>query len=262
MRFLSILGLMAICATSLFAACGKGGGGGEGGDATGTITCDPGENIFCKCPGGDPGTKACKADGHSFEACVTRFGPCPDVPTTTSTSEGGSGGTGTGTGGTGTGGTGTGGTGPVLGGYLDACATDEDCQSGKCPYGYCTKDCAKFDECTLGKGECIAFQGQQICMPVCVDTTDCIADYAPPSACGYTTAVDGTPVTTCTDWLASLKVPPNGTNCEGDLDCNLGNEGQEAVCSFGGCIDGCFGMTDCPTAKSCTSNGSTPGHCQ
>lgn len=266
MRFLPTLAWILFGATSLVAACGKGGGGGTGGGTTGTITCEPGENIFCRCPGGEAGTKTCKADGHSFEACVTRSGACSAIPTTSSSSSGGgTGGTGSttsNTGGMGTGGTGTGGTGGALGGYLDACAQGTQCQSGKCPYGYCTKPCVKYDDCTLGVGECISFGGEKICMPVCTDTSDCIAEYAPPSACGFTTAVDGAPVTTCADWLGQLEVPPDGTNCDGDLGCNLGNEGVQSVCSFGACTKGCYEGVDCPTNTTCSSNGATLGHCQ
>jgi Matrixin len=80
------LGLIAV-----LGACGKGGGGTGGSSQT---TCDPGENIFCRCPGGEAGTKTCKADGHSFEACVTDTGPCPAVPETTSASSSSGGGEG------------------------------------------------------------------------------------------------------------------------------------------------------------------------
>ena len=39
--------------------------------------CTPNENVFCRCPGGAPGTRACHDDGASFGACVTAPGtPC------------------------------------------------------------------------------------------------------------------------------------------------------------------------------------------
>lgn len=261
MRFLSTLVLVMAGAAGLLAACGGGGGNNNtGGGATGTITCDPGENIFCRCPGGEAGTKTCRPDGHSFEECVTREGPCPEIPMVTSSSTSSSSTTSSGGG---MGGMGTGG--GSLAGFLEPCAKDENCADGmKCPYGYCTKDCAKFDECTLGVGECISFRGEQICMPVCTDTADCEAVYAQPSKCGYTTAVDGTPVTTCTDWdpQQELKVPPQGTNCMDDIACNLGNAGLQAVCSFETCTKGCYVQADCPTNTSCSSNGATLGSCE
>lgn len=53
--------------------------------------CTPGENIFCKCPGGADGTKTCRADGQSFDPCVGDSGTCE---LTTSSSAGGAGGAG------------------------------------------------------------------------------------------------------------------------------------------------------------------------
>ncbi|APR84713.1 Hypothetical protein A7982_10062 [Minicystis rosea] len=147
-------------------------------------------------------------------------------------------------------------------GYLEACLEDADCASGMCRFGYCTKDCVEYDDCTLGVGECISFMGETLCMPVCTDTSDCLAAYAQPSACGYTTAVDATPVTTCSDWLKDLEVPPEGTDCQDDIACNLGNEGVQAVCSFNACTKGCYVPADCPTNTTCSSNGSTLGGCK
>lgn len=37
--------------------------------------CTPGDNVFCRCPGGSPGTRACNTDGTGFGVCVT----APDV---------------------------------------------------------------------------------------------------------------------------------------------------------------------------------------
>jgi hypothetical protein len=254
-RFFSILSLLPL---ALAAACGKGGGGAGGGGAggggsTGTVdpfaTCDPGENIFCRCPGGEAGTKTCKIDGHTFEACVTRDGPCPEISAATSSSSS--------AGGTGGGGSGGG----TLGGLYDPCAADADCASGICPMGYCTKDCAKYDECDLGVGECVAFMGALRCMPVCVVTSDCEDAYGKPSACGYANAADGFPVTTCADWEASLEVPPEGTECADDLECNLGNQGVQAVCSFDACTKGCYTQADCPPNTTCSSTGAL-GSCK
>ncbi len=248
MRFYIPFAFLFAGAAALAAACGKGGGTGGG------TLCDPGENIFCRCPGGEAGTKTCKADGNSFEACVTREGPCPPIGSSTSSSSSSSSSSTSSSGG------GMGGAPP--GGYLDPCGQDSDCGSAKCRYGYCTKDCAKFDECTLGTGECIQFMNEQICMPVCVSTVDCLDWYGSPSACGYVAAVDGTPVTTCSDWQEALKVPPEGTNCTDDLACNLGNDGVQSVCSFGACTKGCFAQKDCPPNTTCSSTGSALGSCK
>jgi hypothetical protein len=38
--------------------------------------CTPGDNIFCRCPGGSAGTKECSADGMSFGECEQAWGPC------------------------------------------------------------------------------------------------------------------------------------------------------------------------------------------
>jgi hypothetical protein len=38
--------------------------------------CDPGTNIFCRCPGGDPGTRDCLSDGENFGECVV----APETP--------------------------------------------------------------------------------------------------------------------------------------------------------------------------------------
>ncbi|MEO7328492.1 MAG: hypothetical protein ABI193_07940 [Minicystis sp.] len=255
-RFILSFALVMLGAGSLLGACG--GSGSSGTTGTSTITCDPGENIFCRCPGGEAGTKACKEDGHSFEACVTREGACPDIPQTTSstTSSSGDGGQGGGSA-TGTSGAGGGALAPLYG----ACGKNEHCESGACKDGYCTKECAKFDECTLGMGECIQFEGSQFCMPVCGLTVDCDNAYGPPSACGYTKAVDGTPVTTCADWQEKLALPPDGSNCMGDLDCNLGHPGVQAVCSFETCTKGCYVPEDCPVNTTCSSTMGKLGSC-
>jgi hypothetical protein len=119
--------------------------------------------------------------------------------------------------------------------------------------GFCTKDCAKFDECTLGMGECVQFMAMQICLPVCGTTMLCDGAYGPPSTCGYIKAVDGTPVTACADWKEALKLPPDGANCMDDTGCNLGNEGVQAVCAFQACTKGCYAQTDCPANTMCSS---------
>jgi hypothetical protein len=249
MRHSSIL-VLAILVLAILAGSCKG--------APPAPLCVAGENIFCRCPGGEAGTKTCKADGQSFEACVTRAGACAAIPDTTASSSAASSSSGGGGGG-GTGGGGTGGGAPLP--LYQPCGADADCESGKCLDGYCTKDCAKFDDCTLGTGECIQFLGGQFCMPVCIDNTDCEDVYGAPSACGYTKAVDGTPVTTCADWEGALMLPPAGTNCSDDVDCNLGHTGVQMVCSSQTCKKGCFSQMDCPVNTTCTSSGATLGSC-
>ena len=52
-----------------FSAC-------DSADETQQTLCEPGTNVFCRCPGGDPGTRECKSDGSSFDECVV----APSVP--------------------------------------------------------------------------------------------------------------------------------------------------------------------------------------
>ncbi|MEP7122137.1 MAG: hypothetical protein ABJE95_14555 [Byssovorax sp.] len=249
---LAVAAVLAIAAGTMAPACGSGGSA-TGTNSTGGITsCDPGENIFCRCPGGEAGTKTCRDDGMTFDPCVTRIGACPDEMTTTtdassSSGAGGSGGsTSTGVGGAGTGG------GAALGLYA-ACLQDTECASARCLMGFCTKDCAKFDECTLGTGECVAIAMMQICLPTCSTTATCDGAFGPPSVCGYTKAVDGTPVTTCADWQDALKLPPDGSNCMADAECDLGNAGVEQVCSAQACTTGCHADLDCVPGAKCSS---------
>lgn len=243
--------------------------------------CDPGENIFCRCPGGDPGTKQCRSDGMGFEACVGRYGECApgDDPSGGSGGEssgsssdpsgsgeatgaggsgsGGEGGAGTGTSGSSgsTGSTTTSGSGGGEGKALfEPCVKDADCASQSCPMGYCTKGCQKFDDCPLDQAECVTFQGSSLCMPKCDTQNDC-NKYGPPSECGFTKAVDGFPVFGCADWLGSLALPPEGANCKQDDDCHLGHAGKEFVCAFGACTTGCYEDFDCPLDQFCPSQG-------
>ncbi len=53
-------------------------------------SCEPGENIFCRCDNGEAGTKQCGDDGESFGAC----GPCDPLPYSISSGSGGTGGAG------------------------------------------------------------------------------------------------------------------------------------------------------------------------
>jgi hypothetical protein len=254
MRFLLSFALILLGTGAAIAACGGSGGG----TTSGGPTCDPGENIFCRCPGGEAGTKACKADGHSFEACVTRDGACPEIPdTTASSSSTGGGGSGGGSGSTGGGGSGGG----AIAELYAPCTDNAGCASGLCKDGYCTKECAKFDECEVGLGECVQFAGAQFCMPACSINSDCEGPYGKPSACGYTKAIDGFPVTACADWEDKLAFPPDGSECETDPNCNLGHDGVQLVCSFMVCTKGCYVQADCPVNTTCSGMGAL-GSCK
>lgn len=256
----------------LFAAFAAGPGACSSGaeaPATSANLCEPGENIFCRCTGGAAGTKTCKSDGQGFEACVGRDGACTEPGTTTSTDpttgtdtpSGGAGGLGQG--GAGQGGTGQGG-GNAKADYLAPCAHDADCASGKCPMGYCTKDCAKPEECKVDGvwvADCIAFADVQVCMPICLGAGDC-ALYGYPSDCGFTHSVDGVPDTVCADWGPDLAMPPNGTTCFGDADCNLGHLSTQRICVYQKCGDGCHGPDDCPQGQGCSGSAGTPGTCK
>ncbi len=250
--FAALLSVGALLALAGSPACGSKSGSGGSGDATSGSggadpLCDLGENIFCRCPGGEAGTKTCKADGQSFEACVTRTGPCSSIPmATSSTAEASSSSAGSG-------GSGGGGGAAPLGQLYDPCGQDSDCDTASCRDGYCTKDCAKFDECDLGSGECVQFMGQQFCMPDCTVDSDCLDSYGAPSGCGYATAADGAPVLTCADWQENLKLPPAGTNCAVDDDCDLGHDGVQLVCSNGKCAKGCHAPSDCPVNTACSA---------
>jgi hypothetical protein len=59
---LSVVIVVSVALAS-FAACGD-----ESSEPDGL--CEPGENIFCRCTGGDAGTKACKASGEDFDECL------------------------------------------------------------------------------------------------------------------------------------------------------------------------------------------------
>lgn len=259
-RFLALLGTLALSPGLAIGACG-------GPSTPAEKVCEPGENIFCRCKGGEAGTKTCKDDGESFESCVTRTGDCPTPGT------GGDGGTGaTGAAG-GTGGSGaTGGSGGSVGGggsggspagkaLFTACAQDDECDSMDCRFGFCTQGCVKYDDCVLGKGECVPVKGVLVCTPDCELTSFCDDKYGVPSACGFAEAVDGFGVTTCADWEEALKLPPDGSDCANDENCNLGNLGQEWVCAFAACTSGCYVAADCPSEKTCSSSGSL-GKCQ
>ncbi len=199
-----------------FAACG--------GETDATTACEPGEPIFCKCPGTAlEGNKVCKDDGETFEECITPDGPCSELePTTTGTGggpaqtdcrpglqiacrcENGDDGMQTcnedgdgfdecatedgpcGSGETTTVGAGGGGAGEPL---FIPCGSNGECASGVCAMGFCTRECGSIEDCADGvvEGTCARFEGGtvQVCAPFCSVLQECEEAYGEPSACGY-----------------------------------------------------------------------------
>lgn len=263
-------------------ACSDGGGSSGGGGEE----CEPGTEVFCRpCPGNpnEPGTKRCNAEGTAFDDCIPRSGECEIVGCNVGESLfctcddgaqgeklcnadgtgygscecGGAGGAGGGGGGAG-GGTGGGAMGTKS--LFSPCVDDGECDSNSCPMGYCTKSCAKVSDCPFGVAECVPFPAGGLCMPTCKAQVDCDV-YGVPSECGYSHAIDQFPVTTCADWLGELSLPPDGSDCSEDVDCNLGHGGEERVCAFEACTQGCYEAKDCPETKECSSM-TTLGNCQ
>jgi hypothetical protein len=219
------------------------------GEETAQGLCNPGENIFCRCRGGDAGTKQCAEDGASFDQCTSTSGPCPEIGGSSSSSSSS---------------TGTGGSTSGLP-LLEPCEQNTECQSELCRMGHCTKDCAKWQECTDEAaeifGDCMAVGGTvQQCVPYCYSQDDCDL-FGSPSECGYAPAVDALYVAVCADWgVDGPPLPPIGYDCYTDIDCNLAHLGKELVCEFAFCISGCHDTTDCPDGTTCS--GGSPGQCQ
>jgi hypothetical protein len=210
--------------------------------------CDPGTEIFCRCKGGDPGTKTCDSAGQAFAEC----GPCE--PRDEPVGAGGSPGTTT------TGGN-EGGGAPLM----RACAGPEECESGLCEFGYCTINCTKVSDCDSPAAECVPFAGKTVCMPSCETAVDCETYGAPPSGCGYAPAIDNWDVTVCSNWEAQHALVPDGTDCAplSHVECNLGYLGRSKVCSAEGvCATGCFTDADCTTDQECDGSGSALGQCK
>lgn len=213
--------------------------------------CVAGDQIFCRCKGGDPGTKPCSPDGNSFGECA----PCEDResngPAAQSNEESAS---------TGGPGGGTPGDKPLFA----KCMDDSECQSVTCRQNYCTKVCEKVSDCPYPQSECVKYESESVCMPACQTAVDCQPYDAPPSMCGYTQAVDAWDVTVCANWGSAHKVMPVDTDCV-PFDheaCNLGYPNREIVCpQTGVCTKGCFTNDDCPTGKTCSAQGSL-GNCQ
>ncbi|MEM1030161.1 MAG: hypothetical protein AAGN82_07420 [Myxococcota bacterium] len=252
------------------AAMGPGCGSASDGEGGGEGICEPGANVFCRCPSGEPGTMAC-LDGNQFGECVVGFDqPCPvrEGRGGGGASAGPSGTTGAGTevctpgeqvfctcdGQTGlrvcaddgqsfedcvcdapT--TGSGGSssssGTGGGGGLplySPCSSPNDCQSGVCEMGYCSQSCTTIFDCAFGVAECVRIDGSSFCRPICLEQLDC-SPYQAPSECGYTAAVDDVPVTVCADWFNTLALPPINYFCTADVDCSLGHPRTERACN-------------------------------
>jgi len=250
--------------------------------------CDAATHIFCRCSGGQPGTKECDANGQSFGQCE----PCNDIEDPAGTSgapnpppdgppnNGPSGSSSSSSGGgeePGEGGAppidgpgGGGNNGPVDPNgsveLLGACSGDSECQTGLCRSGYCTRECSIVSECPYPTSECVMFDNTQtFCMPSCDTAVGCTAFGGTESQCGYTIAIDNWDVKTCAHWAAKHQLIPNDRDClPFDHDaCNLGYGQRAKVCSAAGkCVTGCFVDKDCPQGKTCSAEGGAQGDCQ
>jgi hypothetical protein len=216
--------------------------------------CEPGENIFCRCPGGDAGTKRCNDDGDGFGECDFCEGR-----------DGFGGGTGEGPGGFGGDQPGEGGGSATGLELLRPCIDGSECDSGTCENNYCTLPCERPSDCPYPESECVPWAGDAICMPVCTSAGECEVYGAPPSLCGYAPAVDNWSVTVCANWGDEHELLPEGTDCA-PLDhqtCNLGYAKREVVCSAEGvCAPGCYSESDCSDDRDCSSTGDELGDCR
>ena len=81
---------------------------------------------------------------------------------------------------------------------------------------------------------------------------------------GFALAIDDWGVAICANWEGALAFPPEGYECQQDVDCNLGHNGVGRVCGkfTSVCVAGCYSESDCPTAKSCSEKGGLLGTCQ
>jgi hypothetical protein len=231
--------------------------------------CTPGENIFCRCDGGDAGTKRCTESGQAFEACIcdSGWGSSSDDDdgsssynpgTGASTPEGGAGGAGgsDAPSGTGGGGTVTDPVAPTLAMFA-ACKVDGECISGSCQQGYCTTTCTTVSDCAWPAAECVPNGGTTVCMPRCESALGC-GKYDS-SQCGHTRAIDNWHVKVCANWADAHQLMPNGTDClpYDHKACNLGYQQRGSVCTEQGvCASGCYLDTDCPAGNTCSGNGS------
>jgi hypothetical protein len=278
LMMLSLGFVFAVGAT--VAACGSDDAGGE-------AFCEAGSFVFCRCANGDPGSKECNGEGTEFGECEAQSGgACPERDDdddssassnpSSSGDPGGPGGSGPGSGGAGGGGSGE---------LYAACAGDEECSTGLCaPDGYCTKQCANYEECDWPVGDCpgnttlnpkLPGDSVQLCAPTCgvYDESTQMSEPKPEDCsgfglkCGFGKAADNFAILICGSWPEGIPLPPEGTECDygsfENVQCNLGHSGLEAVCSgFDVCtFDACYGDEDCPNGKSCSASGSL-GSCQ
>lgn len=268
MRLLMLSLAVVISAGATAAACGDS-------EETGSF-CDPGAFVFCRCANGDPGSKECNSEGDSFGACMAETGgECPDRGDSSSSDP-----TSTGDPGPSSSSSGSGG-GSGEGELYAACAGDSECQSGLCAAdGYCTQDCASYEECDFPNGDCPGSTAstptelKQKCAPACGGFDSTIQMLVPdPGACddfglycGWVQAADGFDALVCASWEDVIPLPPDGTECDyerfGHTQCNLGYQGAQAVCTgFGSCTKGCYEPEDCPDGTTCSGGGSALGNC-
>ena len=272
-------------------------GGGAGGSEQ---VCTPGTEVFCMCAGGvGQGTKTCAEDGMSIGECLTPDGACPDISNTgpvgicipdeviACTCDNGDMGTNTcdsdgltfsdcmtPAGVCGPGGTGTE---PLY----SPCGDADECVTGVCVHGFCTRSCADYTECYFETeelyGDCAltptAGGPANTCVPYCLEQADCAA-YGPGTVCSGAIALDDPDLgfAGCAAWGDEAHGMPYDTLCDantGELfylgqvvmaPCNLGLDGAQNVCSFDVCTKGCFEAIECP-AMDCSSNGSVIGCC-
>jgi hypothetical protein len=105
--------------------------------------CDPGTEIFCRCRGGDAGTKTCQPDGESFGPCGFADGECTEVPEPEPTTTDG------------------------VGGYVDPVGTGG---AGGEPPNTCSHDlCEKGAALEPGCHPCVDFICQAGVDPYCCD---------------------------------------------------------------------------------------------
>lgn len=201
------------------------------------LMCEPGENIFCRCRGGEAGTKACRDDGRGFDACFDSAGACEESFGSAETAD------------------------SDLKQLLEPCEKGNECTSGLCSMGYCTLECGMWQECTDEAagiyGDCVNIGPLQQCVPYCGSQADC-ETYGSLSGCGYAQAVDAVGVVVCADF-GQLPLPPEGSPCVDDFECHLGIAGAVRVCEFEVCVGGCHEDDDCLEGATCTSG--APGFC-